>query len=224
MKRASLMIVLLLMVALILPVSAQVRVGIIGGINFSDMEGTGEREVSGKTVFGVGGMLDLGLWKDFSLCLEPMYIQKYAIAEEIDIENPAIDVKLAFLECPVFLKYSFGNTIRPYFIAGPAIGYLLSSEMEINLGGITFEANTKEITEKLDIGLGFGGGISISTGPCSVFLEGRYTLGLNNLNKGGVVIASAGPLHIEGDIPESDKMKNRGVQLMAGISLSLSGR
>lgn len=113
MKRASLMIVLLLMVALILPVSAQVRVGIIGGINFSDMEGAGEREVSGKTVFGVGGMLDLGLWKGFSLCLEPMYIQKYAIAEEINIE---------------------------------------------------------------------------------------------------------------GDIPESDKMKNRGVQLMAGISLSLSGR
>ena len=224
MKRASFMITGLLMIVMILPVSAQVRVGIIGGFNFSDMEGTGEREVSGKTVFGVGGMLDLGLWKDLSLCLEPMYIQKYSVAEEVDMESPAIDVKLAFLECPVFLKYSFGNTISPYFITGPVIGYLLSSEMEIELGGVAFVGNIEEITEKWDIGLGFGGGVSFKMGLFSVFLEGRYTLGLNNLNKGGTVTARAGPLHVEGDIPESDKMKNRGVQVMAGISLSLSGR
>ena len=226
MKRVALVVVALYFMVLALTASAQVHVGIIGGLNFSDIkgEGTSEREISDHTVFGVGVLFDLGLMNHLSLCMEPMVIEKSATGEEIDVNNPAIDLKLLFVELPIFIKYSFGKIVKPYFIAGPTLGYLLSSEMSTEMGGITFNADTKSITEKLDVGIGFGGGVSFPVGLFSIFLEGRYTLGLRNINKGGDVVVKAGPIVIPAHIEETDRMKTRGLQVMAGITFSLSGQ
>lgn len=224
MKRVAIVVAPFFML-LALTARAQVDVGVIGGLNFSDMkgEGTTEREISGHTVFGVGALFDLGLMNHLSLCVEPMVIKKSATGEEINVENPAVDVRMVFVELPIFFKVSFGKAVRPYFLAGPSLGYLLSSEMLTELGGITFKADTKSITEKLDVGIGFGGGVSFPVGLFSIYLEGRYTLGLRNLNKGGDVVVKAGPLVIPAHIEETDKMKPRGLQVMAGIAFSLGG-
>jgi hypothetical protein len=226
MKKVVIVGAVLFLMFLAVTASAQVDVGIIGGLNFSDIkgEGTSEREISGHTVFGVGVLFDLGLMNHLSLCMEPMVIEKSAIGEEIDVNNPAIDLKLLFVELPIFIKYSFGKIVKPYFIAGPTLGYLLSSEMSTEMGGITFNADTKSITEKLDVGIGFGGGVSFPVGLFSIFLEGRYTLGLRNINKGGDVVVKAGPIVIPAHIEETDRMKTRGLQVMAGIALSLGGQ
>ena len=133
MKRIICLMVAITAFSFVLPVRAQrIHLGAIGGLNFSDMKGTGEKEITGKTVFGIGGVIDIRLVENLSLCLEPMYIRKCARAEEFE-EDPAIDVKMAFLELPVLLKYSVGSSVRPYIMVGASIGYLLSSELEADI-------------------------------------------------------------------------------------------
>ncbi len=48
------------------------------------------------------------------------------------------------------------------------------------------------MTEDLDFGLGFGAGLRYPISTVSIFVEGRYTLGLVNMQKGGTFEISAG--------------------------------
>ena len=215
-------IVMVLIMALSL--DAQIRMGVVGGVNFANLETTGESEVSTRTVFGIGAVFDLGLSENFILCLEPMYIQKGGRVEEGEDINsdPGGWVKSSFIEIPLFLKVTYGSRIRPYLMAGPTIGYLLNSDLEIDAFGLSFEGDMKDVTKRIDFGLGFGAGITIPIRFFSLFIEGRYTLGLNNLQRGGTFEVSAGPLAVPIDFDEEDdKYKNRGFQILAGIAFSL---
>ena len=223
MKRLISIVVMVFLICLATQVGAQVSIGVVGGLNFSDFkgEGTSVRDVSSHTVFGAGAILDLRLTRHLHVCMEPMYIQKHGTAEQIDYENPAIDVLMAFVELPIFFKYSFGNTIKPYLMAGPTLGYLINAELGVTFAGLSFEADAKHVFNNLDLGAGFGAGVEVPVGKFRIFMEGRYTLGLVNLNKGGDVEAVAGPIVIQGHIDESDKIKRRGVQVMAGMTIPL---
>ncbi len=223
MKRFISIIAMLFLICHATQVGAQVSLGVVGGVNFSDFksEGTSVRDVSSHTVFGVGAILDLRLTRHLHVCMEPMYIQKHGTAEQIDYENPAIDVLMAFVELPIFFKYSFGNTIKPYLMAGPTLGYLINAELLTTFAGLSFEADAKHVFNNLDVGLGFGGGIELPVGKFRIYMEGRYTLGFIDLNKGGDVEAVAGPIVIQGHIEGSDEIKSRGVQVMAGLAIPL---
>ena len=59
---------------------------------------------------------------------------------------------------------------------------------------ITFKGDLKEVTESLDFGLGFGAGVSYPFSTAAIFVEGRYTLGLVNMQKGGTFELTAGPI------------------------------
>jgi hypothetical protein len=120
------------------------------------------------------------------------------------------------------LKAEFGNIVRPYLMAGPTIGYLLSADTEVEYSGLTFKGDLKEVTEKIDFGLGFGAGLRYPISTVSIFVEGRYILGLLNMQKGGAFEISAGPIveEITWD-KDVDAYKNRGTQIMGGMTLTL---
>ncbi|MFQ5865980.1 MAG: porin family protein [bacterium] len=224
MKRTAYPIIALLVLLVGLPASAQHRVGIVGGLNFAEFNVAHKApstDYSTKTVFGVGGVVDLRLSENFSLRLAPMYVQKGARVKDIDdgIEFP---FKSSFLELPVFLKAELGRTVRPYIMVGPTVGYLLNSNVEGDLSGVTFKGDLKDVTESIDFGFGFGAGVSYALGTASIFLEGRYSLGLSNMQKGGTFKLVAGPVaeEITWD-KEEDKYKNRGFQIMAGVTFPL---
>jgi hypothetical protein len=206
--------------------AAKLQLGIIGGMNFStaDVEVMEEgADISGTTVFGIGGVLDYSLNQTFSLRLEPMYLQKGIGKSELDIE-PGVEWSLesSYLELPIFFKAEFGNDIRPYIMAGPSFGLLLSSELRAEFAGITLKGDPKDATENIDVGAVFGGGINYPMDRFSVFLEGRYSYGFTNNIKGGTVNISGGNItqDIEWD-KETDIIKNRGFQIMAGITFPL---
>lgn len=228
MKRLTLSIAaLLVLLVMSIPASAQPRLGVIGGLNIADVKADfddAEMDVSNKTVFGVGGVVDLRLNKNFSLYAQPMYLQKGALVTQLDTKLD-FPFKFAFWELPVFLKAEFGNSVRPYLMAGPTVGYLLSADTEVEYSGLTFKGDLKEVTEKIDFGLGFGAGLRYPLSAISIFVEGRYTLGLVNMQKGGTFTMSAGPIteEITWD-KEVDAYKNRGIQIMAGVAFALGGR
>lgn len=216
--------VMILALSLALSLGAQIRMGVVGGVNFADLETIGESEVSTRTVFGIGAVFDFSLTRNFVLRLEPMYIQKGGRVEEGEDVNsdPGGWVKSSFIEIPLFLKATYGSRIRPYLMAGPIIGTLLNSDLELDAYGLSFKGDMEEVTRRIDFGLGFGAGITIPIRFFSLFIEGRYTLGLSNLQRGGTFEVSAGPMAIPIEFDkEDDKYKNRGFQILAGIAFSL---
>jgi hypothetical protein len=100
-------------------------------------------------------------------------------------------------------------------LAGPIIGFNMSSSL--NASGVDVEAD--EIVKSADFGLAFGAGVSFPAGSSSIFVEGRYALGLTD-------VAEAGTLKFIGeDIPFDDaNVKTRGIQIMGGITFPLGSK
>jgi len=171
---------------------------------------------SNRTAFGVGGVLDLGLSENVALRFEPMYLQKGAKQEGSDQGvNFEVELKGATLEVPALIKISLGtSTTRPYLIAGPTIGFVLSAKQSVKATGpgvnIDQEDDIKDLVKSIDFGVAFGAGVSFPAGNNSVFVEGRYALGLNNVND-------------DPDDPDT-KIKTKGIQIMGGITFPLGGQ
>jgi len=209
MKNMSVFLVVLLALCMVLPVSSQVNLGILGGLNLANISVDPEQEGldwSNRTAFGFGGVLDFNLNESVALHLEPMYLQK---GTKADVEETfEIEFKAAYLEIPVMLKYAFGTSeIKPYVIAGPSIGYNLSAKVKMSGGGESEEEDVKDTIKSFDFGLGFGAGVNVLMGNNSIFVEARYTLGLTNIND-------------DPDDPDTD-VKTKGIQIFAGITFPL---
>ena len=214
MENLNIVLVMLLAVITVLPASAQISLGVFGGLNFANLnmdEGDlGDAEFASRTVFGFGGILDYGISENIALRLEPMYLQKGADIVVDGFDDQFI-VKLSYFEVPMMFKYSFsGDNINPYIMAGPSIGFLMEAKTELDAaGGASEETDIKDETSDIDFSLGFGAGVNLPMGNNSIFVDARYTLGLINIV----------------DDPEApdDDVKNNGIQIFAGITFPVGG-
>lgn len=239
MKRVLCLMIVIMMFGM-MPVYSQASetsggtfsLGIVGGINFADMhfpnqQGIEDQRVTSLTGLAAGAVLEFRLSKNIFLRLEPMVMQKGGNIEEGNdpANQPEGYIKTTALELPVMIRYSFGNQIRPYLLGGPTVGYNLSSEMEFDLTGLIFKSDLKDVTGTFDMGITFGGGVQLDAGFGSIFLEGRYLMGLLNQRKSGTVLAKSNGFQFEMDSDkERDKYFSRGFQLLAGFSIPLGGR
>jgi opacity protein-like surface antigen len=228
MKRVGLLFVILTIVFLAIPLMAQTQLGIIGGINIANISGDVLDEnnqkqslsTSSRTAFGIGGVLDLALSENVSLRFEPMYLQKGAKDEE-EVEGVTVTEKYKFtyIEVPAFIKIAFGTSnTRPYIMAGPSLGFLLSADLEFDIMGISASTDLKDAMSSTDFGLGFGGGVNFQLETLSIFLEARYALGLSDVFTGGTLTI----LGMTEEVPdEALDIKTNGIQIMGGITFPL---
>jgi hypothetical protein len=208
MKKLGFCLMALLALLLVQPASAQSRLGLTAGLNLANIswddfeEGLGA-DLKTYTALGFSGVLDVGLSENVALHVEPMYLQK---GSKVEADGEELGkFKLAYIEIPALLKIALGaSTTRPYVMVGPTIGILLSAKGEDTDGE---EEDIKEIFKDVDFGLGFGAGVSFPTGNNSFFIEGRYLLGLSNIIDSG-----------------DTEAKNRGIQVMAGVTFPLGGQ
>jgi hypothetical protein len=204
--------------------NAQLRLGILGGLNFADIKVTDGQGTSMITTFGFGGIMDININEYIGIALEPMYLQKGAAFEAGDNpnEHPPGELHSNFIEMPVLLKVSFGDRVRPYVLAGPCIGYRLSSDIEVEIEGLTLEGDMKDVTKDLDFGVTLGVGITVPVQNIFLFLESRYTLGLTNRTAGGTVDLGTGSVSIPVEFTEDeDDFKSRGFQVMLGAMIPI---
>jgi opacity protein-like surface antigen len=221
MKNLRIMLVTVLAMFLSIPALAQNRIGFIGGVNLanvdfkSDDPDADEVDFSNLLGIGAGGILELALSENVALRFEPKYLQKGAKDEEssqgVNVESK---IKLAYVEVPALLKYTIGtSSTRPYLLAGPSLGFVLSAKatLEASGGGVNIdeEDDIKDVVKSTDFGLNFGGGVSFPAGNNVIFLEGLYNLGLSNVND-------------DPDDPDTE-VKNKGIHIMAGVTMPLGG-
>ena len=213
MKTTRFVFFTLFLLLLAIPAQAQVNIGVIGSVNFATVSGEdsdGEAIVSDRrTLYGLGGVLDVHLNERWSLRTEPMYLQKGA--QNIDGDN--ISFKGEYLEVPLFLKLSLGSgPARPYLMAGPSVGFRLNTEVIFDNAEIAGTFDADDVTESVDFGVDFGAGLSLRLSGVSLFVEGRYDLGVTDVFKGG---------EIAGQVSDDADVFTRGLQTMAGITIPL---
>jgi len=214
MKRINLLMAAFLALIMVLPAAAQANLGIIGGLNFADLDGKNpdgtKIEFSGRTGLGIGGVLDLAISENASLVFQPMYLQKGAKQSEQGVD---FTFKANYIEIPALVRIAFGaaNT-RPYIFAGPSLGIRLSADIEASMGGSSLSGDIKDLTSSTDFGLAFGGGLKFQLENLAIFVDGRYALGLSDIFKGGTSTT------FEADDAE---IKTRGIQIMGGVLFPL---
>ena len=210
MRPISLAVTILLVQLVVLESSAQVSVGVIGGLNIANLNGKdpdgNKIDFSTRAVGGAGAVVDISLSENASLVLEPMYLEKGA--NEADEEGSAA-LKATFVELPVLFRIAFGSaSTRPYLFAGPSVGLRTSSELDFGDGSI----DLKEVTSSTDVSLAFGGGVKFLLENFAICLGGRYALGVSDIFKGGTVTILGESFQIS----DAD-IKTNGVQIMLSI-------
>lgn len=196
---------------------AQVNVGVVGGLNFADINAN--NQMSNRSVYAVGGILEYVFNNELTVSLEPVFIQKGSTQAETYTQPKGI-IKFTYVEIPLLLKYTFKNNAGPFMCIGPSVSYLLESDVEMKANGFTFVGDTKKVTKAWDYGITFGGGFKMPFGRFSVIAECRYNLGLKDIVKEGTFEVSSGFM-TETVETEDMRMKNQGLRVLMGVIYSL---
>ncbi len=193
-----------------------VTIGVKGGVNVADLsideDGT---DVETDTKSGiVGGVwAQFGISDIFAIRPEGLFSQK---GTKSDIDGLQFEAEIDYIEVPVLLvaRVPTGGSVRPYALAGPVISFETTCEIEIEgLGGEvsedceTFDPEDPILTKGTDFGVAFGGGVEIETGKLVWLADGRYTLGLTDIND-----TEAAP----------ESYKNRAWSFTAGVGIRVN--
>jgi hypothetical protein len=228
---------------------SQTKLGFRGGLNLAniseDLGGTETFDFEGepleitltqssRTTFNIGGFVEYWFSPMFALQINILYNQKGAVIDgdlnetiieqgiEINVTaNAEQELKLSYLSFPLLAKVAFGESnIKPYLIAGPEIGFLLSAEnvaeatAKAEAMGQTFgpyttslEEDVKDDMETIELALDFGAGLSFSFGNIEVFADFIYSLGITKINKEEFI--------------EGEDVKNQNIMLNLGMIFSI---
>jgi opacity protein-like surface antigen len=173
--------------------------------------------------FSGGFFFDFKLGEKFSIQPEAIYMQKGAWIRDIPFQfyTPEgvlegimdFEFRIWYFEFPILLKYTMrtDSFLRPFLYAGPAASYTQRAVVQVsqNLGPYSWGARDDISGElkKWDFGTTFGGGMHFAFGSSfSVFLEGRYNLGLINLSK----------------TDDETTIKNRAITALIGLNVKFS--
>lgn len=163
---------------------AQFMIGPTVGLNISNIklndleEGQSLNPISG---ISFGAVANIDLAKNLYLQPELRYSQQGAINEFADstgiYESKA---QINYIAIPILLKYSFkiNEDINLFLLGGPRFSYGIG-KVSITEDGDSYKETFEEVGfKKSDLGLDFGLGLQFG----NFTLDGRYTLGLSNLN------------------------------------------
>ena len=185
---------------------AQVKIsgGVLGGLNLAnaslslDLSGTGASK-DNLTGFGAGAVVTFEFPGGFGIQAEPMYIQNGVKLSGQGVEEK---IKLNYIEIPAILTYTFDTgqaQAEPYLMAGLVLG--LRTSAKVSSGGN--EVDIKDLTKSSNFGGTFGAGVKIPVGMNKIFVEGRYTIGFQDVL----------------DTPNATfTLKTRGLAFFAGIT------
>jgi hypothetical protein len=188
---------------------AQISIGARGGITYSRPSTHPmypSTSMTSETVQGpeAGLVVEIRLADNVSFLLEPGYIRKgmnvswqYTVYGFDDTRRVYIpfyantgqwSATADYIELPLSLKMSFfDGPVRPYLIAGSGIAYKIKESFTAT-GSPYYENPYSDMGfyTRYDVTLQLGAGMSyVFLDPLSAFLDGRYSVGLNNIDISG---------------------------------------
>ncbi len=208
-KKASyLSSILFLLISL--SISAQTHIGVFAGLNSSKLSGDAPINSSYKSLIGanVGALIDISISDNFMLSAQPSYSQEGTSISYIlpgtDEEIDSLSLRLNYFSIPLLFKAYTANQ-RFYAIGGLEFGVLMNSFQKID----DVKSDIPVDISSWNLAFHFGAGLKIPLGIPNLFIELRYTQGLENLT----------------DTPVEDniipRVKTSGLKIIAGIEIQL---
>lgn len=171
--------------------------GVKAGVAIANLTGDNTDGLNSKTGFMFGGFAAFPIGESISLQPEVLYVEKGTKFDEDNGTGTMVEVKLKlnYIDIPILFKYTMaGESARPYLLAGPSIGFKTSAKVSAEGQSADFD-----YVKSTDFGLVFGAGVNFQR----FMLEGRYGLGLSNIN----------------DFPgDPDSIKNAAWNFLLGVS------
>ncbi len=220
-----------LLVALsVADLSAQISLGIRGGLNLSKwaLNDAAKKELGGFDQESInallfGALAEIRLSNNLAIQPEVNFIQKGTklVAEEkapvpLKVEGTTT---LNYLEVPLLLKVGTGFGVGRFdLLLGPSFGYALNGKRELKATVAGRTETEKEDVDfekdeiaRTDVGAQVGASLGLGLGSSArLFVDGRYLLGFSNLDQ-----------HEHGGgNKEEHTVRNRGIALTAGLLFS----
>lgn len=195
--KKNLVIVCMVLCSLFIGQTVFAEIGIKAGANFATVSDSDEGETKTGLIFGVYYAYDLN--DSFAIQPELLYIQN---GVKVSDSGATLKWNFDYLVIPVLAKYKFeaSETVKPYIMAGPYLGFKLSAKIKGESDDVSLEADIDE-AKGTDFGVVFGGGVGVTMGSGQLLLEARYNLGLS-------------------EIMEDYTSKNRSFSLMVGYAFN----
>lgn len=153
------------------------KFGLKGGLNLSRLSFSNSSS-DFRTGFHFGGLAHIHLTPSFSLQPEIYFSTQGA---EYESGNNDVEEKLSYINIPLLLQYNFANGFR--LQAGPQLGVLVDSEVEVN--GVetnTSSNNYNNVDFSVPIGVSY-------LGYSGFGVDARFNLGLSNVYENNAVKA-----------------------------------
>ncbi len=191
-----------------------------GIIRLEDYDATISGDVDQYRMGFTGGVyLMVNVTEMFGVRLEALYAMKggkgevegtvdYSGLEDVPF-TADVTFKLAYIEIPLLavLSIPVGETAKFNAMAGPAVSFKTSAELQIELAIMGyFIDQTEDIDEYVkgtDVGGVIGGGFSFEVGQVNLFVDGRWTFGFSSIDDSG----------------EDIDVKNSALSFMAGVGI-----
>lgn len=204
---------------------AQVSVGVRAGMHLanyavSDKPAIGEVERKSHPFVVVGVVAEYRVNDNFAVQPELNFLQK-GVNQDVHLTSAALgtyriqtEARISYLEIPLLIKQGLSlGMLRADVLFGPSIGYALSGKGK---NTYTIEGVTEVHEDKLDFkkaeyqraefGFHLDAALSLKVGKSArIFLDGRYLMGLTNLNSSG----------------NDGEVRNRGVSISVGTLVAL---
>ena len=193
-------------------VSAQIEVGILGGLNSSKLYGDSPAGAVYKGHMGIysGIQLDYHVHTNVVISFQPAYSMEGADIHYNVKGNPELvdsgKIGLNYVRLPLLAKINFNNN-RFYALAGFDYGLLANAPLKLN------HHNEEDISSELvksDFSFHTGVGYRWHIHSVILFLEGRYTVGIKNITDESVTDYGLAP-----------RIKNGGLKILFGVELPL---
>jgi hypothetical protein len=220
MKGAIIFLMALLVAMPVLAQEKQISFGVKGGINMANLVFDPEPDDTMDNLMGLaaGGVLSFNLSPSACLDGEVLYIQKGA-SQDMEIEgctNEA-DLKLTYLAVSPMLRFKIHTqSMTPYFLAGGEFAFLLSAKStgssECNGQTEDFDVDVKDYYKSTDFGVSFGAGVEFMAGSTSLFVEGRYAMGLTDISD-----VPDDELVLAADEDDDGSVKTKGIYIFGGL-------
>ncbi len=161
--------------------------GIKGGVNFSNIIKTNDRDFNTefKPGLNAGLFLDIPVVKGLDFSPELMFSQKGYKTMGTSLLGGANEYSVTtnFIEIPILAKISPSNKFSIY--AGPQVSFLTSTKEKFTQGSTTYQNTIRAENENLKKSL-VGGVIGVGIGITDqLSLQGRYALDFQKNNENG---------------------------------------
>ncbi|HKK27162.1 MAG TPA: porin family protein [Gemmatimonadota bacterium] len=196
------------------PAQAQsIGIGVQGGASFSDFNVSDPSvDLSSRTGYRIAGVVRIGLGGVLGLESGVGLVQKGSVepASSSGLTSD-LNYNVDYIDIPLLLTLSIPTgpaPIHPRLFAGPQANFQSSCSISFSSASTDCTDSNGLATKSTTWGLVFGGGLDFPVGgPLALTVDGRYELGLTDIN--------------DTTDPNATSVKNRSFVISGGLLLTL---